>query len=639
MDLCLFATRADIEELGRHSLNRDLQGVWRLYVPDIGPGQLYGYRVRGPWKPEEGHRFDPAKLLIDPCAHALCGDYVDDPSLLGHEQDSTPFVAKSVVVDPRFDWQGDRPPATPWRETVIYECHVRGMTRLHPDLPEELRGTYLGLVQEPVLDHLSSLGVTTVELLPVQHFVSEHHLIENGLSNYFGYNPIAFCAPHSAYALGDAGQQVQEFKAMVRGLHRAGLEVILDVVFNHTAEGDHRGPTLSLRGLDNRLYYRLRADDRRYYENYSGCGNTLDTGDPQVARWVLGCLRHWVEEMHVDGFRFDLATTLGRDQQAFDAQSPFFEQLETDPVLSPVKLIAEPWDMGPAGYQLGRFPTGWAEWNDRFRDDVRSFWRGDHGSTRALAERIEGSADVFDPEQRPLQESSINFVTCHDGFTLHDLVSYEHKHNLANGEGNGDGHNHNLSRNWGVEGPTDSLAILGEREKAKRGLLATLAFSRGVPMLSHGDELGRTQLGNNNAYCQDNELTWIDWDLDDTKLRLLEFVRRVFALRRQGAAGGWKPSTDEVWTWISASGWEMTAADWGRAAPAPLGLLLGDAPELYCLLFNPADQEHLFSLPRTGELDGWRQILNTDGNAELRLTGRSIRLAPNSLLLLEWESR
>ena len=343
--------------------------------------------------------------------------------------------------------------------------------------------------------------------------------------------------------------------------------------------------------------------------------------------------------MHVDGFRFDLATTLGRDQQDFDAQSPFFEQLESDPVLSAVKLIAEPWDMGPAGYQLGRFPTGWAEWNDRFRDDVRSFWRGDRGSTRALAARIEGSADVFDPEQRPPQESSINYVTCHDGFTLQDLVSYEHKHNLANGEGNGDGHNHNLSRNWGVEGPTDSLAILAEREKAKRNLLATLAFSRGVPMLSHGDELGRTQLGNNNAYCQDNELTWIDWDLDDAKLRFLEFVRRVFALRRQGTAGGGKPPTDAAWTWISASGWEMTAADWGRAGPSPLGLLFGDTPELCCLLFNSTDEEHLFSLPRTGELGGWRQILNTDRIAERWLRGRSIRLAPNSLVLLEWENR
>jgi len=638
VDLCLFASTADTEELERHPLTRDRQGVWRLYVPDIGPGQLYGYRVRGPWKPEEGHRFDPAKLLVDPCAHALCGDFVDDPSLLGRELDSTPFVAKSVVLDPQFDWQGDRPPATLWRETVIYECHVRGMTRLHPDIPEELRGTYLGLVQEPVLDHLSSLGVTAVELLPVQHFVSEHHLIENGLSNYFGYNPIAFCAPHSAYASGDAGHQVQEFKTMVRGLHRAGLEVILDVVFNHTAEGDHRGPTLCLRGLDNRLYYRLRADDLRYYENYSGCGNTVDTGDPRVARWVVGCLRHWVEEMHVDGFRFDLATTLGRDQQDFDAQGPFFEQLESEPVLSAVKLIAEPWDMGPAGYQLGRFPTGWAEWNDRFRDNVRSFWRGDRGSVRALAARIEGSADVFDPGQRPPRESSLNFVTCHDGFTLQDLVSYEHKHNLANGEGNRDGHNHNLSSNWGVEGPTDSLAILGEREKVKRSLLATLAFSRGVPMLSHGDELGRTQLGNNNAYCQDNELTWIDWDLDDTKLRFLEFVRQVFTLRRQGAAGGWKSSTETVWSWISASGWEMTAADWGRAAPSPLGLMLGDAPELSCLLFNPADEEHLFSLPRTGELGGWRQILNTDRIAERRLRGRSIRLAPNSLVLLEWKN-
>ncbi len=630
MDLCLFATTADHEELERHPLERDRQGVWRLYLPDIGPGQLYGYRVQGPWKPEAGHRFDPAKLLVDPCAHALSGDYIVDPSLTERSQDSTPFVPKSLVVDPRFDWQDDQPPATPWRETVIYECHVRGMTRLHPDLPEELRGTYLGLVEPPVLDHLSSLGVTAVELLPVQHFVSEHHLIENGLSNYFGYNPIAFCAPHPAYASGDAGQQVQEFKTMVRGLHRVGLEVILDVVFNHTAEGDHHGPTLCLRGLDNLLYYRLRGDDPRHYENFSGCGNTVDTGDPRVARWVVGCLRHWVEEMHVDGFRVDLAATLGRHQPGFDTHSPFFEQLESDTVLSSVKLIAEPWDMGPAGYQLGRFPRDWAEWNDRYRDDVRSFWRGDRGITRALARGIEGSTDIFDRKQRPPEESSLNFVTCHDGFTLHDVVSYEHKHNLANGEENRDGHNHNLSRNWGVEGPTESTVILRQRERAKRNLLATLAFSRGVPMLSHGDELGRTQLGNNNAYCQDNELTWIDWSLDDDKVRLLEFVRRIFA---------WRSAAHFSGTWISASGWPMTDVDWRRVEPAPFGLLLGEAPELCCLLFNPADQEHLFSLPRTGEPGWWRQVVNTAHDGERRLAGRSIRLEPNSLLLLEWKSR
>jgi glycogen operon protein len=638
-DLCLFAAATDVEELGRHPLQQDGQGIWRLYLPDIGPGQLYGYRAQGPWRPEAGHRFDPAKLLVDPSAHALCGHYIDDPSLTDRESDSTAFVPKSLVVDPRFDWQGDRPPATPWRETVIYECHVRGMTRLHPDVPEKLRGTYLGLIQEPVLEHLSSLGVTAVELLPVQHSVSEPPLIQNGLSNYFGYNPIAFCAPHPGYASGDAGQQVHEFKTMVRGLHQAGLEVILDMVFNHTAEGDHRGPTLSFRGLDNLLYYRLRDDDRRYYENYSGCGNTVNTGDPRVARWLAECLRHWVEELHVDGFRFDLATTLGRHQPDFDSQSPFFQQLNSDPVLSSAKLIAEPWDLGPEGYQLGRFPTGWAEWNDHYRNDVRSLWRGDRVGARTIASRIGGSADLFARDGRPPEAASINFVTCHDGFTLQDLVSYEHKHNLANGEENRDGHDHNLSRNWGVEGPTDSVAILRHRERAKRNLLATLAFSRGVPMLSHGDELGRTQLGNNNAFCQDNELTWIDWDLDDAKLRFLEFARRVFSFRRLGAAGAWWSSSQAAGTWISASSWGMTAADWGREETLPLGLILGCAPQLHCLLINPADQEHLFSLPRTGELGQWRQLVNTGHETEGALAGQAIRLAPNSLVFLEWLTR
>jgi isoamylase len=627
VDLCLFADVADTKEVARHSLTRDRESIWRIHLPDIEPGQLYGYRAHGPWEPARGHRFDPAALLIDPSAHALCGTCTDNPS---------PVTAKSLVVDPYFDWQEDRPPAIPWRETVIYECHVRGLTRRHPEIPEELRGTYLGLAQEPVLEHLSSLGVTAIELLPVQHFLSERHLLESGLSNYFGYNPIAFFAPHPAYASGDAGQQVQEFKTMVQGVHRAGMEVILDVVFNHTAEGDHRGPTLSLKGLDNRLYYRLRTDDLEQYENFSGCGNTLDTGDPRVAGWVVECLRYWVEEMHVDGFRFDLATTLGRYGETLDSRSPFFQQLEEDPALASVKLIAEPWDLGPEGYRLGRFPRGWAEWNDRYRDDLRSFWRGDRGSARALARRMEGSADIFPPARRPAAESSINFVTCHDGFTLQDLVSYEHKHNLANGEENRDGHNHNLSRNWGVEGPTKKPAVLLQRERVKKSLLATLAFSRGTPMLGHGDEMGRTQQGNNNAYCQDNELTWVDWELDDSRLELLEFVRQLFSLRRRLTSGDRKSSAVMSWTWISASGWEMTAADWRRTGPSPLGLLLGDGPELHCLLLNPADQERLFSLPRTGMPGGWHEILNTDRFTERSLPGRSIRLAPSSVLLLAW---
>ena len=639
VELCLFDHREAPQESRRVSLERLGEAHWQVYVPEAGPGQIYGYRVHGSWDPAAGLRFNPAKLLVDPTAAALCGPLVWHPALRGADshlgdvapsaEDSAPYVPRSVVVDSAYDWEDDHHPRIPWEETVIYECHVRGMTRAHPDVPTERRGTYLGLAHDSVIEHLLDLGVTTVELMPVQHFVSEEHLHRLNLTNYFGYNPLGFFAPHAGYASDDRGAQVTEFKTLVKHLHRAGLEVVLDVVFNHTAEGDHRGPSLSLRGIDNRAYYRLQSEDLRYYENFSGCGNTLHFGKPAAIELVLACLRYWVREMHVDGFRFDLAPVVGREKESFDTGAVFFRRLREDPVLAGVKLIAEPWDLGPDGYNLGGFPSGWSEWNDRYRDTARAFWRGEPGLTRSLSACLEGSSEVFSPQTRG-SNSSINFVSSHDGFTLQDLVSFEHKHNWANGENNQDGHNHNLSCNWGAEGPDAALEIQDLRQQIKRNLLATLAISQGVPMLSHGDELGRSQAGNNNAYCHDSELTWVDWHLEPAQQQFLHFTRDVLALRRS-----LRPAMIGKGRWVSPHADELSSVDWQRQRNLPFGWLWGSPDAVVLVILNADRRGHLFELPEATGSGRWRQLVNTASPSQRWLRGRAVRVAAHALLVLE----
>ena len=524
VELCLFddrgrETRVDLLEVDAF--------VWHAYLPTVGPGQRYGYRMHGPYDPGAGRRFNPAKLLLDPYAKAVEGQVVWDQAVFGYtfgdpdsrnDEDSAPFMMKGVVINPFFDWLGDRQPKTPYAETVIYEAHVKGMTMRHPGIPEEIRGTYSALAHPVIVEHLRKIGATAIELMPVHQFVNDAVLQEKGLSNYWGYNSIAFLAPQNTYAAsGQVGQQVQEFKGMVRSLHAAGIEVILDVVYNHTAEGSHLGPTLSMRGIDNEAYYRLEQNDKRFYTDYTGTGNSLNVGSPHALQLIMDSLRYWVLEMHVDGFRFDLAATLAREFYDVNRLAAFFELVQQDPVVSQVKLIAEPWDIGPGGYQVGNFPPQWTEWNGRYRDTVRDFWRGEPQALGEFASRITGSADLYAHSgRRPM--ASINFVTAHDGFTLRDLVSYNQKHNEANGEDGRDGADDNRSWNCGVEGPTDDPEVLRLRARQQRNFLATLMLSQGVPMLLHGDELGRTQRGNNNAYAQDNEVTWVDWDAVDQPL-------------------------------------------------------------------------------------------------------------------------
>ncbi|MFE7636218.1 glycogen debranching protein GlgX, partial [Kitasatospora sp. NPDC057518] len=515
--------------------------VRHAYLPGIQPGQRYGFRVHGPYNPGLGQRHNSAKLLLDPYAKAMSGHIDWDESVYGYhfgaperrnDLDSAPHTMHSVVINPYFDWGTDRPPRTDYHRTVIYEAHVKGLTRLHPGIPEEIRGTYAGLAHPAVIEHLAKLGVTAIELMPVHQFVRDHRLRDLGLANYWGYNTVGFFAPHSSYSsTGDRGQQVQEFKSMVKALHAAGIEVILDVVYNHTAEGNHLGPTLSLRGLDNVSYYRL-ARDQRFYEDTTGTGNSLLMRSPHVLQLIMDSLRYWVTEMHVDGFRFDLAATLARQFHEVDRLSSFFDLVQQDPVVSQAKLIAEPWDLGEGGYQVGNFPPLWTEWNGMYRDTVRDLWRGETAALAEFGSRLTGSSDLYqDDGRRPI--ASINFVTCHDGFTLRDLVSYNEKHNQANGEENRDGESFNRSWNCGVEGPSADPAVEELRARQQRNLIATLMLSQGVPMLSHGDELGRTQLGNNNAYCQDNELTWVHWPQDDgPQARLLEFTQGMIWLRR-----------------------------------------------------------------------------------------------------------
>ncbi len=669
VELCLFDKATDSVEQHRIPVRERTDQVWHCYLPDVRPGQLYGYRVHGRYEPQAGHRFNAAKLLIDPYAKALSGpirwsDALFAYPLGGEDADLTPTdhndpsgVPKSVVVDSAFTWENDKPLGIPWNRTIIYECHVKGMTMRNPRVPERLRGTYLGLCSEPMLDYFASLGVTAIELLPVHQFVVDRHLAERGLTNYWGYNSIGFFAPDVRYAAKGLGSQVHEFKTMVKTLHAAGLEVILDVVYNHTGEGNHLGPTLSFRGIDNAAYYRLDAEQPRFYTDFTGTGNSLNMQHPRTIQLIMDSLRYWVTDMHVDGFRFDLAPVLARELYEVDRLSAFFDIMHQDPTLSMVKLIAEPWDVGPGGYQVGNFPVRWAEWNGKFRDSVRHFWRGDRGHISELASRLAGSADLYSWSDRQAY-ASINFVTAHDGFTLHDLVSYERKHNDANGEDNRDGHDDNVSRNWGVEGATDDAEILNVRFRTMKNLLATVAFSQGVPMLSHGDEIARTQRGNNNAYAQDSELTWLDWDMDWRRRELLAFTERILAIRQahpalrrrhffRGAPVNTSGSKDV--TWLRPDGGELAEHDWHDPDMATFGMLInGDATDemnerghavhddTLLLILSNADTDVIFRLPDLSHRGMWAELVNT-ARPELSVFDEAcVRLLPNSLVLLRY---
>jgi glycogen operon protein len=670
VELCLFDEDGNEERVPVRACTAH---HWHVELPGIGPGQRYGYRVDGPWDPHAGHRFNPAKLLIDPYAFAIEGlvdedaanvlPYVPgeaDADLEIDDEDDAAAIPRSVVVDRSFDWEGDRHPNTPLAESVIYEVHVKGFTKQHPAVREDLRGTYAGLASDEAIAHLRDLGVTAVELLPVHHIASEGFLHDRGLTNYWGYSTVGYFAPHSAYAAtGIDGQQVREFKGMVKALHRAGIEVILDVVYNHTAEGNHLGPMLSFKGVDNASYYRLSEEDRRYYVDFTGTGNTLDVQHPSTLRLIADSLRYWVEECHVDGFRFDLASTLARGLYDVGRLSSFFDVIHQDPVLSRVKLIAEPWDVGPGGYQVGNFPVLWAEWNGIYRDTVRDVWRG-QASMGALATRLAGSSDLYGDDGRT-PAASINFVTAHDGFTMADLVSYDGKHNEANGEGNRDGTDDNRSWNCGAEGPTDDPAINALRERQHLNLLVTLLLSQGVPMVLGGDELGRSQGGNNNGWCQDNEISWFDWGLTERNPRLLAMTRRLIALRRaepvlrrvsmlQGWSGKAGPLPDS-W-WFRQDGRRMTKADWEDGGRRSVGLFLnGDAiPDVtptgdpirgdsFVLLFNTGADAQQYRMPQPRFGRRWALELSTaspdeDAGAWSVRTGEAVDVPDRSVVVL-----
>ncbi|MEN3316982.1 MAG: isoamylase [Mycobacterium sp.] len=668
VELCLFdngtETRVTLPEVDGF--------VWHGFIPNIEPGQRYGYRVYGPYNPVAGHRCNPNKLLIDPYAKAIDGTFEWNQSLFGYnfgdpdsrnDDDSAASMPKSVVINPFFDWGVDRPPGHEYADTVIYEAHVKGLTQTHPDIPEQARGTYSGVAHPVIIEHLKSLGVNAIELMPVHHFVNDSTLVEKGLSNYWGYNTIGFLAPDAKYSSSpNPGGQVQEFKAMVRALHEADIEVILDVVYNHTAEGNHLGPTLSMRGIDNTAYYRLVDNDKRYYLDYTGTGNSLNVGHPHSLQLIMDSLRYWVTEMHVDGFRFDLAATLAREFYDVDRLSAFFELVQQDPTVSQVKLIAEPWDIGPGGYQVGNFPPQWTEWNGKYRDTVRDYWRGEPATLDEFAYRLTGSADLYEHTgRRPV--ASINFVTAHDGFTLRDLVSYNEKHNDANKEGNRDGESHNRSWNCGVEGPTDDPEIKALRSRQQRNFIATLLLSQGVPMIVHGDELGRTQQGNNNVYCQDNELSWIDWAQADTDL--IEFTRAVSALRtahpvfrrrryfsgkpvgRRGDGG--QPDI----AWFAPDGSQMTEDDWESSFAKSIAVYLNGLgiPDLdvrgqrvtddsFVLCFNAHYEPIEFSLPPKEFGPAWVPVIytadtTTAGEAKPLTAGATVAVDARAVLVLQ----
>jgi isoamylase len=632
VELCLFDAADATRESHVVRLEERTDMVWHGYLPGLAPGQLYGYRVHGPWDPAKGHRFNAAKIVLDPYAKLIGRTPRWSPSLFSSAPDSdgdgpldsansAAAAPLGAVIDPGFRWDDDRPPGTPWHETIIYELHVKGSTRLHPGMPPGLRGTYLGLAAEPVIRHLRDLGVTAVELMPVHQHADEWRLVQQGLVNYWGYNTLSYFAPDVRFLAGASPLgAASEFKTMVKALHAAGLEVILDVVYNHTAEGDHRGPTLSLRGIDNATYYRLRPDQRSRYEDFTGTGSTLDLRAPPVLQLVMDSLRYWITEMHVDGFRFDLAAALARESNSVDLRSAFFDVIRQDPLISRVKLIAEPWDVGEGGYQVGNFPPGWTEWNGRYRDAVRRFWRGDAGMLPELATRLTGSSDMYRQAGR-LPRAGLNFITSHDGFTLADLVSYNEKHNEANAEGNRDGDSNNLSWNCGAEGPTNDRAILELRRRQRRNFLTTLLVSLGVPMVSGGDEVGRTQGGNNNAYCHDSELTWTSWNVGPEDQTFLPFVRRLIGIRasqpvltrrRFPSDHPAQPSGAAEVRWLRPDGQTMVAADWADADRRTIGVLLdGDAileadaqgraitGETLLLLLNASTAHVAFVLPHT----------------------------------------
>jgi isoamylase len=670
VELCLFDRRGR-RETARIALSWRTDQVWHCYLPEARPGQLYGFRLHGPYAPAHGHRFNPNKLLLDPYAKDIVGTVRWNDALFGYTigdcgDDLTPDprnsahgMPKARVVDAAFTWGDDRPPRTAWHDTVIYELHVKGFTMQHPDVPPPYRGTYAGLASEPVIEHLRRLGITAVELMPVHTFINDRHLVQHGLGNYWGYNSIGYFAPHAGYS---ASGEISEFKTMVKRMHSNGIEVILDVVYNHTAEGNHLGPTLCFRGIDNAAYYRLVGDDPRYYMDYTGCGNSLNMMHPRVLQLIMDSLRYWVLEMHVDGFRFDLAPTLAREAHAVDRFGAFLDIIHQDPVLSQVKLIAEPWDLGEGGYQVGNFPVGWTEWNSHYRDTLRGYWKGDESLIGELAYRLTGSSDLYAHSgRRPY--ASINFVTCHDGFTLHDLVSYNHKHNSDNREDNRDGENNNLSWNMGSEGPTRNLHIVNARQQQKRNFITTLMLSQGVPMLCAGDEMGRTQNGNNNAYCQDNELGWIQWEIDSRDRQFLDFVRRVIEVRKQHPVfhrrhffqgRRIKGANVKDICWLNPDGEEMSDEEWNFFYARCLGLLLhGDAieehdergrriqGETFVLLLNAHAEAVPFRMPRLVGIARWGVAVDTsfaDGVRSDRRTfntGQSYPLQARSAALLQ----
>ena len=671
IELCLIDPDGSEERVEMHEVDGF---VWHCYAPRVGPGQRYGYRVHGPYDPPAGHRCDPSKLLLDPYAKAVEGQIDGDPSLFSYhfgdprernKNDSLGHTMLSVVINPYFDWANDRPPNREYHESVLYEAHVKGLTMTHPGVPEDIRGTYAALGHPSVIQHLTDLGVTAIELMPVHQFVQDTTLVDKGLSNYWGYNTIGFFAPHNAYSsAGQRGNQVQEFKAMVKALHEANIEVILDVVYNHTAEGSHLGPTLCFRGIDNNAYYRLVDGDRSHYYDTTGTGNSLLMRHPHVLQLIMDSLRYWITDMHVDGFRFDLAATLARQFHEVDRLSAFFDVVQQDPIVSQVKLIAEPWDLGEGGYQVGNFPPLWTEWNGKYRDTVRDFWRGEPATLGEFASRITGSSDLYQDDGRhPI--ASINFVTAHDGFTLHDLVAYNDKHNEENGEGGADGESHNRSWNCGAEGDTDDFAVLALRARQQRNFIATLLLSQGVPMLCHGDELGRTQRGNNNVYCQDNELSWVNWKLDDAQHDLIAFTQRVVALRRDhpvfrrrrffkgDAHQGGISDVGEI-AWFTPAGTPMEPADWTNGYALAVAVFLnGEAlfapdkrgqhilDDSFLVVFNAHHEPLEFTVPPAEYGHWWSVLLDTADDAggssdtgDTYAPGHQVIIAPRSLVIL-----
>lgn len=678
VELCLYESISSEKDYEKICILENTDQIWHCYIPGIKPGQLYGYRIHGPYDPENGHRFNHNKIILDPYAKVICrktswsdemfGYRIGDPGLdmSFDERDNSAFAPLAAVIDNTFDWKDDKPLKTPWNKTIIYELHVRGYTKLHPEVPEPLRGTFAGLSTEPVIKYLKDLGITSVELMPVHHRIDDRHLADKGRANYWGYNTLAFFAPDLRYmASGDPQEGVNEFKKMVYNFHKAGIEVILDVVYNHTGEGNQMGPTISFRGVDNASYYRLSNENKRYYQDFTGCGNTLNMQHPRVIQLIMDSLRYWILEMHVDGFRFDLASALARELYDVDKLSGFFDVICQDPVISQVKLIAEPWDVGQGGYQVGNFPVGWTEWNGKYRDTIRRFWKGEGGTTGEFATRLSGSSDLYASSgRRPY--ASINFITCHDGFTLNDLVSYNEKHNDANLENNADGSNDNYSWNCGVEGKTDDSAILELRERQKRNFLLTLFLSQGVPMLLAGDEIGVTHHGNNNTYCHDNEINWIDWSLSEQNDDLLSFTRRIIRLRREQMVFRRRKffhgrvirglNIKDI-SWINTDGREMTDEIWNSGMVKCLGVILaGDAiqevdeygeriaGDTVLLLMNASAENLRFILPETPSGWIWELCLDTcekihilrqfKGNDDYELKSRS-----SSVFILYEEKR